>query len=96
MSAPTYQGPGQPAASNGTLLGGLLGQSAPAYVGNGQPSSASSGGILDGLFGSSTPAYQPAPLPSEQPLAAPPPCPELDPDPFGSGPIAIVIPRQGG
>ena len=96
MSAPTYQGPGQPAASGGTLLGGLLGQSAPSYTGDGQPSSASSGGILDGLFGSSTPAYQPAPASSEQPLAAPPTCPELDPDPFGSGPIAIVIPRQGG
>jgi hypothetical protein len=95
MSAPSYQGPGQPAASSGTLLGGLLGQSAPAYVGNGQPSSASSGGILGGLFGTGTPAYRPAPSLSTQASAATPPRPQLDPDPFGSGPIAIVIPRQG-
>lgn len=96
MSEPTYQGPGQPAASSGSLLGGLLGQSTPAYVGDTQASSGSSGGILGGLFGSTTPAYQSAPTLTTQNNEAPPSCPEFDPDPFGSGPIAIVIPRQGG
>ncbi len=94
MSAPTYQGPGQPAATSGSLLGGLLGQSTPAYVGDGQASAADSGGILGGLFGSSTPAYQPAPSLAQQ--SPSPQCPELDPDPFGSGPIAIVIRRLDG
>ena len=100
MSDPNYQGGGQPTASGG-LLGWLSsvfgGGGTPAYSGGGQPSSGASGG----MFGGGTPAYQSAPPP---PPAAPPPspsidvtnvCPPIDPDPFGSGPIAIVIPRQG-
>ena len=74
----------------------------PNYQGGGQPTA--SGGLLgwlSGVFGGGTPPYQSAPPP---PPAAPPPspsidvtsvCPPIDPDPFGSGPIAIVIPRQG-
>lgn len=96
MSTPTYQGLGQPAVSDGGgLLGGLLGTSTPAYGGDGQPSSAASDGLLGGLFGSASPAYQPAPAPSSNSMEAPQPYPELDSDPFGSGAIAIVIPRQG-
>ena len=96
MGTLTYQGSGQPAVNGGGLLGslGLFGGSAPGYGGNGSPST-SSGGILGGLFGSATPGYQPAPAPSTTPAEAPAPCSEVDPDPFGSGPIAIVIPRQG-
>ena len=90
----TYQGSGQPSAASGGLLDGLLGTSTPAYVGDGQPSNGAAGGILGGLFGSSAPAYLPAPAPTSTPIEAPQPCPELAPDPFGSGPIAIVIPRQ--
>ena len=94
MSSPTYQGSGQPAVTSGGLLDGLLGTSTPAYVGNGQPSSIVAVGILDGLLGGSSPAYLPTPTPTSTPMEAPE-CPEIDPDPFGSGPIAIVIPRQG-
>jgi hypothetical protein len=92
----SYQGTGQPAASSGGFLDGLLGTSTPAYVGTGQTSSGSSGGgFLSGLFGGETPAYQAAPSQTNGSMQTPQPCPELDPDIFGSGPIAIVIPRQG-
>ena len=102
MSAtPNYQGSGQAVADNG---GGLLGffsgifggGGTPAYSGDGQPSSSASGGFLGG----GTPAYQaapppPPPPPTTQTATATMECPQFDPDPFGSGPIAIVIPRQG-
>ena len=92
--SPNYQGAGQPIAGNGGgLLGWLSGvfgaSGTPAYAGDGQPSSGASG-----LLGGGTPAYQAAPPPpATTPDATAPQCPEVDPDPFGSGPIAIVIPR---
>ena len=101
MSAtPSYQGSGQAIADNGGGLLGWLsgifgGGGTPAYSGGGQPSSGAGG-----FLGGGTPAYQPAPVAT--PPSSPPPastamteCPQLDPDPFGSGPITIVIPRQG-
>jgi hypothetical protein len=105
-TTPTYRGPGQTAAasSDGGILGALTallgGGSTPAYAGTGQPAPSASGGLL----GSGTPAYQPAPVAKPSPAPTPTPAPTQDGeapceitigdmDPFGSGPIAIVIPR---
>ena len=88
-------------------LGALLGGGGtPAYLGEGQPTPGTAGSFLG-----TTPAYKPAPIvtptehaatvdgsmahaPIEQGPAQVIACP-VDPDPFGSGVIAIVIPRQG-
>ena len=97
--SPNYQGSGQPVAGGGGgflgWLSGIFGGSGtPAYSGDGQPSSGASGG----MFGGGTPAYRSAPVVTP-PSTPPAPvtemqeCPPIDPDPFGSGPIAIVIPR---
>jgi hypothetical protein len=97
--SPVYQGTGQPSGgSAGGILGWLTGifggGGTPAYSGDGQPSPGASGGLL----GSGTPVYRSAPV-ATPPTSAPPDatamteCPSVDPDPFGSGPIAIVIPR---
>ncbi len=96
-TTPTYQGPGQTAAalSDGGILGALTallgGGSTPAYTGTGQPAPNASGGLL----GSGTPAYQPAPVATPSPAPDGTPCeiPTCDPEPFGAGTIAIVIPR---
>ena len=100
-NTPAYQGSSQPAGNGkGWLgrIGSFFGGSTPAYAG-GDQSPASSGGFL----GVATPAYKPAPVakPQEAPSAettavaqAAASCPG-DPDPFGSGPIAIIVPRQG-
>ena len=93
MPTPTYQGPGQPAADNGSwfgALGSLLGGTTPAYAGEGQPTGGSSG-FLSGT----TPAYAPAPT---QPTVTRAPdavtvCP-IDSGAFAAGQIAIVIPRN--
>ena len=79
-NTPSYQGPGQAVAGMG---GGWLGR-------------------IGSLLGVATPVYQPAPVakiegPSAETQAsaqAAAACP-VDADPFGSGPIAIIIPRQG-
>ena len=97
LTTPTYQGPGQTAAasSDGGILGALTallgGGSTPAYAGTGQPAPSASGGLL----GSGTPAYQPAPVATPSPAPTETPCEVTicDPDPFGAGTIAIVIPR---
>ena len=63
MATPIYNGSGQPQLDTGfwSGLGGWLGGGAtPAYVGEGQPSSASSG-----FLGSGTPAYKSAPSASQ-------------------------------
>lgn len=108
-NTPAYQGPGNPNAGNGVGWLGRFGHffgggGTPVYFGDGQPSS----GPTSRFLGSMTPAYQPAPVakPTEntstetastdmhamaQAMAG---CP-VDPDPFGSGPIAIIVPRQG-
>ena len=96
-TTPTYQGSGQSAAatSDGGILGALTallgGGSTPAYSGTGQPAPSASGGLL----GSGTPAYQPAPVATPSPAPTETPCeiPTCDPEPFGCGTIAIVIPR---
>ena len=61
-NVPTYQGAGQPVMPDGigllARIGTFLGQgSAPAYVGDGQPSLRTSG-----LFAGAAPAYQQAPI----------------------------------
>ena len=103
-ATPAYPGTSQQsAADNGGGLLGALGlffgsSSTPAYAGSGQPQNSGSGSLL----GNATPAYQPAPPPAttQPPPAATaacapcPPCPPVDLDPFGSGPIAIVIQRD--
>ena len=108
-NTPAYQGPSTPNGNGNGWLGRfgnfLGGGGTPQYLGDGQPSSASMGTF----FGGSTPAYNPAPVaktPTEnastesasteqQAMAqAVTGCP-VDPDPFGSGPIAIIVPRQG-
>ena len=98
MATPTYQGPGQPLATNGSGLLGRLGSlfgggATPRYLGDGQPSS--SGGFFDG----STPAYLPAPdlepTPSQDPSTTCASCP-IDPAAIAAGNIAIVIPRDRG
>ena len=106
---PAYQGPGNSNTGSGNGWLGRFGNffgggGTPVYFGDGQPSS-SSGSFLGGA----TPAYKPAPVakpPTEnashentsteqqgmaQAMTA---CP-VDPDPFGSGPIAIIVPRPG-
>jgi hypothetical protein len=93
MSAPNYQGPGQPAVTSGGLFGGLFGSDAPAYVGDGQPSSTSGGGLLGGIFGSETPAYLSAPSETTSSRDA---CIAMSPDPYGNGQLAIIIPQQQG
>ena len=96
MATPTYQGPGQPLASNGNGFLGRLGSlfgggSTPQYIGEGQPTSSG------GFFGSATPAYLPAPdveaTQSEEPSTACTSCP-IDPAAIAAGNIAIVIPRD--
>jgi hypothetical protein len=93
-STPAYQGSGEPPAGDaGGILGALaamigVGGSTPAYAGSGQPAPGA-GGIL----GVATPPYQAATPPAIATDAVP--CPVVDPDPFGSGPIAIVIRRDG-
>jgi hypothetical protein len=109
-NTPAYQGPGSPVARNGVGWLGRIGHffgggGTPMYFGDGQPSSGSSGIFLGG----STPVYKPAPVPkppteststesasTEQPAMAQAMtgCP-VDLDPFGSGPIAIIVPRPG-
>ena len=109
-NTPPYQGPGNSIAGNGIGWLGRFGHffgggGTPVYFGDGQPSSGSAGRF----FGGGTPAYQPAPVakpPTENTSTVNTPtdlqslaqamagCP-VDPDPFGSGPIAIIIPRQG-
>ncbi len=101
MGTPIYQGPGQPPADNGGLLGGLgsfLGGASPAYAGVNQSQSAAS------WLGNATPAYAPAPPPPPSSLANAPcdvcgsddqdSCP-VDPTALAAGQIAIVIPRSG-
>ena len=96
-TTPSYQGSGQTAvaSSDGGILGALTallgGGSTPAYSGTGQPAPSASGGLL----GSGTPAYQPAPVATPSPAPTETPCeiPTCDPEPFGCGTIAIVIPR---
>ena len=90
-TTPAYQGAGEP-VSDGGILGALAsliggGGSTPAYAGGGQPSPG-----VGGLLGTATPAYQAAPASAAEAAV---PCPVIDPDPFGSGPIAIVIRRDG-
>src|SRR5690349_944560 len=97
-NTPAYQGPGNPIAGNGDGLLGRFGRffgggGTPAYFGDGQPSSMSKGGF----FGSSTPAYQPAPVisqPTENASTQNASYP-VEPEPFGSGPITIIVPRPG-
>ncbi len=109
-NTPAYQGPSYPNGRNGNGWLGRFGNffgggGTPQYLGDGQPSPASTGTF----FGGSTPAYKPASVakpPTEntsienasteqQAMAqAMTGCP-VDPDPFGSGPIAIIVPRQG-
>ena len=96
-TTPTYQGPGQTAAasSDGGILGAftalLGGGSTPPYARTGQPAPSASGELL----GSGTPAYQPAPVATPSPAPTETPCEVTicDPEPFGAGTIAIVIPR---
>ena len=96
MATPSYLGPGQPLASNGSgflgRLGSVLGGGAtPRYLGEGQPSS--SGGFFD----SATPAYVPAPdvdsAPNQEPTTTCASCP-IDPAAIAAGNIAIVIPHN--
>jgi hypothetical protein len=107
-NTPAYQGPGLPVARNGNGWLGRFGYffgggGTPQYLGDGQPSSGSAGAFLGG----STPVYMTAPVakpPTEQSqegtsmdpamAQAMTGCP-VDPDPFGSGPIAIIVPRAG-
>ena len=108
-NTPAYQGPGNPNGRNGNGWLGRFGHffgggGTPQYFGDGQPSSGSRGSFLGGM----TPAYQPASVakPTENTATENAPtdaqamaqamagCP-VDPDPFGSGPIAIIVPRQG-
>src|SRR5690348_534516 len=106
-NTPAYQGPGNAGAGNGNgwlgRFGNFLGGGGtPQYLGDGQPSAGSSGTFIGG----SMPAYKPVPVaqPStgnassenasteQQAMAqAMTGCP-VDPDPFGSGPIAIIVP----
>ena len=108
-NTPAYQGSSNPNAGNGNGWLGRFGNffgggGTPVYFGDGQPSSASGS-----FLGGATPAYKSAPpakpsmetspyenASSEQQAMAQAmtACP-VDPDPFGSGPIAIIIPRQG-
>jgi hypothetical protein len=98
-TTPSYQGSGQTAvaSSDGGILGALTallgGGSTPAYAGTGQPAPSASGGLLGG----GTPAYQPVPVATPTPSSASTetPCEVTicDPEPFGAGTIAIVIPR---
>ncbi len=96
-TTPTYQGSGQTAAASrdGGILGALTalfgGGGTPAYAGAGQPAPSASGGFL----GSGTPAYQPAPVatPNPAPTETPSEITMCDPEPFGAGTFAIVIPR---
>ena len=92
-STPTYQGASAPSAGDaGGILGALAslvggGGGTPAYAGNGQPAPGAGG-----LLGIATPPYAAAPVATAADAV---PCPVVDPDPFGSGPIAIVIRRDG-
>jgi hypothetical protein len=82
MATPNYLGRGQPSADSVSWLSWLGGT--PAYKGAGQPSSKTS------TFGTA-PAYKPAPT-----VAAPGAMTSTsgDPSACGTGPIAIVIPRE--
>jgi hypothetical protein len=101
MTTPNYQGGTQPNSDNsvGGILGWLSGifgsgGNTPAYSGDGQPSAGASGG----MFGGGSPAYKPASAVAQSPPTGSvemQQCTQLEADPFGSGPIAIVIPRQG-
>jgi len=102
MATPAYKGAGQPTANSSGVLGwlsGAFGGGSPAYSGNGQPTPGASG-----FLGNATPAYKPPPAKPAAPATPTPPatpdvattastCP-VDPDPFGSDPIAIIVRRQ--
>src|SRR5688572_27469703 len=96
MATPIYRGAGQPIADIGGgwlgRLGSFFGGAAPAYSGDGQPSS------IVGALGRVTPAYMPAPTQENvscdiASAEAQMSCP-IDPAALASGHIAIVIPRQ--
>ena len=92
MATPSYKGTCQPKADSsfwsgfGSWFGG---GSKPAYVGEGQSSSASSG-----FLGTGTPAYKPAPSLAQG--AQSPVTRAITPADFPPGPFAIVIPRGFG
>ena|SRR5688572_3969240 len=90
-STPAYLGEGQPSAGS---AGGILSVGTPAYrlapvvkPKESTPTENTSSGMQSPNEKASMPEYQAM----AQAMYA---CP-VDPDPFGSGPIAIVIPRQG-
>jgi len=88
-STPAYVGDGQPSAGS---AGGLLNVSTPAY----RPAPVVK---PKETAPTETSTEQSAPIEATSPeqlhmAHAVYGCP-IDPDPFGSGPIAIVIPRQG-
>ena len=89
-STPAYLGEGQPSAGS---AGGFLGGGTPAY----RPAPVVKPKESTPTENTSTEAKAPDEKTStEHPAMAQAvyACP-VDPDPFGSGPIAIVIPRQG-
>ena len=85
MATPSYKGPNQPTADNGfwSGFGSVFGGGAPAYKGDGQPSSGASG-----FFGSVMPAYKSAPSSDGNASTR-----SMDPSMFPQGPFAIVVPR---
>ena len=90
-STPAYLGEGQPSAGS---AGGFLGGGTPAY----RPAPVvkpKESTPTENTSSEQSPSEK-ASMPEQQAMAqAVYASPGLDPDPFGSGPIAIVIPRQG-
>lgn len=90
-STPAYLGEGQPSAGT---AGGILSVGTPAYR---LPPVVKPKESAQTVSTSSENApSEKTSMPEQQAMAqAVYACPALDPDPFGSGPIAIIVPRQG-
>ena len=88
MTAPIYQGAGQPTAAGGWLSGfaSWFGGPAPAYVGKGQAAQGSTG-----FFGGATPAYKPAPTSADGSAFGPSATAEACQEPER---ITVLIPRE--
>ena len=89
-NTPAYLGEGQPSSGN---TGGILSVGTPAYR---LPPVVKPKEVTTENTSSENAPNEKTSMPEQQAMAqAVYACPALDPDPFGSGPIAIVIPRQG-
>ena len=88
-STPAYLGDGQPSPG---FAGGVLSVGTPAY---GLAPVVKPKESTPNETSSEKAPNEKTSMPEQVMAQAVYACPALDPDPFGSGPIAIVIPRQG-